>query len=144
MFCWYRNGVHYYVSLADISHKAADSDLATLTSSLNLRSASRGTGLGLCHSRWFTRGWTLQVLVAPVSLRFYLSDWTAGPTRGDLSNQLEAIIKIPASVLETGEISKIPVAERIKWAVNRVTTRTEDMAYCLTGTLRRQHATALR
>ncbi|KAK0620584.1 heterokaryon incompatibility protein-domain-containing protein, partial [Immersiella caudata] len=132
MFRWYRNAAHCYVYLADISDKDADADLATRTSRLNLNSR-RGMGLELCHSRWFTRGWTLQELVAPVSLRFYLFDWTAGPTREDLSNQLESIIKIPAEVLETGEFSEIPVAERLKWASNRVTTRVEDMAYCLMG-----------
>ncbi|KAK4443620.1 HET-domain-containing protein, partial [Podospora aff. communis PSN243] len=131
MFRWYRNAVHCYVYLADISDNVADNELATLTSRLSLR--SRAKDLGLCHSRWFTRGWTLQELVAPVSLRFYLSDWTAGPTRDDLSNQLETIIKIPANVLETGEFSEIPVAERMKWAAKRVTTRVEDMAYCLMG-----------
>jgi hypothetical protein len=84
-------------------------------------------------SRWFTRGWTLQELLAPVSLRFYFSNWKPGPTKKDLSHDLQFATGISLSVLTTGNFSTSPVAERMNWASRRVTTRIEDIAYCLLG-----------
>ena len=50
-------------------------------------------------SKWHTRGWTLQELIAPTSIRFMSQDWTLIGTKGELAESLEQIAKTPASVL---------------------------------------------
>jgi len=85
------------------------------------------------QSRWFTRGWTLQELVGPTDLIFYSSDWTPGFTKSDDPYILYRITGVPENVLETGDCSSISVADRMRWASARTTTRIEDMAYCLLG-----------
>ncbi|KAK3368857.1 heterokaryon incompatibility protein-domain-containing protein [Lasiosphaeria ovina] len=84
--------------------------------------------------RWFTRGWTLQELIAPRRLEFYDEHW--GP-RGEKSNLLAEISQhtgIDVDVLvDSAVLSKTPVARKMSWASGRQTTRVEDMAYCLLG-----------
>jgi hypothetical protein len=59
MFRWYQNAARCYVYLTDVS------------SHNNSRAQPR---LQLIHSRWFTRGWTLQELIAPSSVEFFTSE----------------------------------------------------------------------
>jgi hypothetical protein len=66
MFCWYRNAQICYAYLADVppnqDPRAEDSLFR--------------------RSRWFTRGWTLQELIAPADVHFYARDWTSlGPKK---------------------------------------------------------------
>ncbi|KAI0435502.1 hypothetical protein F4803DRAFT_545377 [Xylaria telfairii] len=87
-------------------------------------------------SRWFRRGWTLQELIAPQILRFYNSNW--GPIGHKRDPQVVAalvqITQIPRMyLLGTIPINEASVAQRMSWAANRVTKRTEDLAYCLLG-----------
>ena len=58
MFRWYRNATKCYVYLSDVS--ANDHDL------------TNPWELAFRKSRWFTRGWTLQELLAPPSIEFFL------------------------------------------------------------------------
>lgn len=84
--------------------------------------------------RWFTRGWTLQELIAPKRLEFYDENWEY---RGDKSALLAKISQhtgIDARVLkDSGLLSDTPVARKMSWASKRQTTRIEDTAYCLLG-----------
>lgn len=89
-------------------------------------------------SRWFTRGWTLQELIAPRELLFYNRDWNfiCRKYDGPAAEILEAITGINAGIFN----HKKPIhdetgAKRMSWAANRQTTRVEDMAYCLLGIL---------
>jgi hypothetical protein len=87
-------------------------------------------------SRWFTRGWTLQELLAPRRLYFFSANWNLLGTREEWRNSITAITRIhsDAPVGEPERISSnYSVAQRMPWAANRVTTREEDMAYCLMG-----------
>lgn len=59
MFRWYQNADVCYAYLADVSNLEDDID----------------TMEQLRKSRWFTRGWTLQELLAPKTVRFYDRDW---------------------------------------------------------------------
>ena len=62
MFRWYRDAAKCYVYLADVSRPALDA---------NGKSSQLIWELSFRKSRWFTRGWTLQELVAPVSVELF-------------------------------------------------------------------------
>ncbi|KAJ2985777.1 hypothetical protein NUW58_g5354 [Xylaria curta] len=110
MFRWYRNAKICYAYLSDVT----DED-------------------DLDSSRWFSRGWTLQELIAPKNIMFYSSNWTVLGSKSELENWLQEITGIDALVLSTGNFSQVCVAKRMAWAANRDTTRVEDRAYSLMG-----------
>ncbi|KAK4227741.1 HET domain-protein, partial [Podospora fimiseda] len=84
--------------------------------------------------RWFTRGWTLQELIAPKRLGFYDKDWKFQGEKSDLSEVLSEITGIGKEVLmDEAMLGTVSVARRMSWASKRRTTRVEDMAYCLLG-----------
>ncbi|KAH6605288.1 rna 3 -terminal phosphate cyclase [Trichoderma cornu-damae] len=83
--------------------------------------------------RWFTRGWTLQELIAPNTLHFYSAKWAHLGTKADHMDGLSLVTGIDHYALGGGDLSKISIARRMSWMANRKTTRTEDMAYCLLG-----------
>jgi hypothetical protein len=85
------------------------------------------------RSKWFTRGWTLQELIAPPSLEFYGKDWSEIGTKLSLHDTVSKITGIPIPVLKLGDVGSFSVAQRMSWASKRQTTRIEDMAYCLMG-----------
>lgn len=90
-----------------------------------------------CRSRWHTRGWTLQELIAPEKLVFLSAAWTPLGTKHDLAELLEKITYVPVGVLTSmkTELAKTSRASRLSWAARRKTTRPEDEAYCLLGIL---------
>jgi len=110
MFRWYQSAKICYAYLSDINDVSA-----------------------FGQSRWFTRGWTLQELVATKEVLFYSANWTLFGSKIKMSDQLSKITGIDTQVLETGAFSHISIAERMSWAATRKTTRLEDMAYCLMG-----------
>ncbi|KAH0491242.1 hypothetical protein TgHK011_002680 [Trichoderma gracile] len=91
------------------------------------------------HCRWFSRGWTLQELIAPSKLRFYSKDWKSIGTRTSLKGIIAKVSGIPEEMLEAdtdnqrGRLDECSVAEKMSWAATRTTTRPEDLAYCLLG-----------
>ncbi|KAG4428232.1 hypothetical protein IFR05_016285 [Cadophora sp. M221] len=94
----------------------------------------------LYRCRWWTRGWTLQELLAPKVVEFYDRDWALRGTKSKLRNEIHGFTGIDKIILQSGPVGvilelllKIPVARRMSWAANRVTTRLEDEAYCLLG-----------
>jgi len=85
------------------------------------------------HTR-FTRGWTLQELIAPRDIRFYDAKWNFIGPKKDLIDDLSTITGIGAGILmHEQSLDLVSVAARMSWAAKRETTRTEDMAYCLLG-----------
>jgi Heterokaryon incompatibility protein (HET) len=85
-------------------------------------------------SRWFTRGWTLQELVAPPSIDFYSGSWTKLGTKTSLEQLLYEITGVDRDILNgSAELSDFSIAKRMHWASSRKTTRVEDLAYCLMG-----------
>jgi hypothetical protein len=85
-------------------------------------------------SRWFTRGWTLQELLAPAEVIFFFfgSEWTRLGTKSDLANQITTVTGIDEkALLDQDQLKKKSVAQRISWTSERETTRLEDTAYCL-------------
>lgn len=85
------------------------------------------------NSRWFTRGWTLQELIAPPMVEFYAHDWREIGTKFSLRKVISTVTGIDMRVLEGADPATCHVAERMSWAANRQTTRIEDAAYCLLG-----------
>jgi hypothetical protein len=86
------------------------------------------------QSNWFTRGWTLQELLAPKDLVFFSSTWTKIGSKDLLQNPISEVTRIPvATLLNPQSIRWISIATRMSWIANRVTTRIEDIAYCMLG-----------
>lgn len=85
-------------------------------------------------SEWFTRGWTLQELLAPTNLQFYDCNWTLLGTKQTLKHLICAATGIQIDVLiGKRQLRECSVAQRMSWASGRVTTRIEDRAYSLLG-----------
>lgn len=119
MFAWYRQAARCYVFLSDF-----------------LPGSEEHIEQHLPKCRWWTRGWTLQELIAPVELQFYDSGWVLVGTKRGLLRIVAEITKIPQDVLLNGTdsvLSKFSIAARMAWAAYRETTRPEDEAYCLLG-----------
>ncbi|TGO74493.1 hypothetical protein BELL_0278g00040 [Botrytis elliptica] len=88
----------------------------------------------LIQSKWFSRGWTLQELIAPRHLLLFDMHWRLLGTKGGHANLIEYITRIDRDVI-LGHLypGSCNVAQRMSWASERETTREEDMAYCLMG-----------
>jgi hypothetical protein len=87
-------------------------------------------------SRWFTRGWTLQELLAPPALEFYSKEGVSLGDKMALLAEIHDATGIPTSALDgTRALTQFSVAERFEWAQSRQTKREEDIAYCLLGIL---------
>ncbi|CZT21340.1 uncharacterized protein RCC_07203 [Ramularia collo-cygni] len=90
--------------------------------------------VSLCDSIWFTRGWTLQELIAPGYIEFYNKDWELMGSKISMLKELAEITRICDEVLRDREaLQSISVAARMAWASDRSTTRIEDRAYSLMG-----------
>lgn len=88
----------------------------------------------LPRCRWFTRGWTLQELIASREIEFYDRGWNLIGTNDSLLNLLVQITEIDVHVLNDSDLLQtVPVARRMSWAASRQTSRVEDLAYCLFG-----------
>ena len=85
-------------------------------------------------SRWHTRGWTLQELLAPNLVVFLSQGWNVIGSKAELASLLEECTGIPQAVLRLEQqLTDISIARRMSWAATRQTTRLEDEAYCLMG-----------
>ncbi|KAF2759753.1 HET-domain-containing protein [Pseudovirgaria hyperparasitica] len=82
--------------------------------------------------RWFTRGWTLQELLAPGSIEMYAPDWSEIGTKATLASQISSITGIQLNIIR-GYGVELNVAQKLSWAAGRSTTKIEDIAYCLLG-----------
>ena len=120
MFRWYRESTSCYVYLSDVLRTAVNSD------DLAWESAFR-------NSKWFTRGWTLQELVAPTSVEFYSKEWKLLGNKSTLERHVCEAIGIPAKTLRGSPLPDFGIAERVSWAAQHKTTREEDKAYSLLG-----------
>lgn len=93
--------------------------------------------LQLASCRWFTRGWTLQELIAPKDLEFYDASWEfrSSAHEPEAMDVVHLVTKIDERVLgnERRPLDEISVAQKMSWAAGRSTTRIEDRAYSLMG-----------
>ncbi len=109
MFKWYRNSSRCYGYLYDLPAVSFE------------------------DSRWFSRGWTLQEMIAPQNFEFYDKNWNFKGSKAELVHQLHKITGVDATILQGGSLKFTSVARKMSWAAKRQTTRIEDMAYCLLG-----------
>jgi len=85
---------------------------------------------------WFSRGWTLQELIAPSNVQFFNQDWHSIGDKRALAPTLQKITGILEHILIHGLRGNRPcVAQIMSWAARRTTTRVEDQAYSLMGLL---------
>jgi hypothetical protein len=120
MFRWYENATVCYAYLPDVI--AIGVDWSYVTHGIPF------TGTEFEGSIWFTRGWTLQELLAPSEVVFFDRNWNIMGTRDTMKERIRSTTGIP--ILEW---KKACVAAKMSWASKRVTTRVEDLAYCLMG-----------
>ncbi|KAB8072015.1 hypothetical protein BDV29DRAFT_192837 [Aspergillus leporis] len=116
MYHWNEEAEVCYAYLADVPHGAV-------------------TDEKIRESRWFSRSWTLQELIAPLTVIFSDSEWY--PIGGKLDRQklIPEITGIPGNFLLRDEVRYASVAQRMSWASWRKTTRSENIAYSLMGLL---------
>ncbi|KAI0649805.1 heterokaryon incompatibility protein-domain-containing protein [Trametes meyenii] len=118
MFVWYR---HSSLCFAFLGYVCEEED-------------PNAEGSEFRRSRWFTRGWTLQELLAPLVVLFLNKEWKLIGTKGTLAGTISQVTRIPGEVLRhLKDMRASSVAQRMSWAALRVTTREEDEAYCVMG-----------
>ncbi|KAI8944620.1 heterokaryon incompatibility protein-domain-containing protein [Xylaria longipes] len=117
MFLWYQDAAICYAHLTDISDGVDQDSLLP----------------ALSESRWFTRGWTLQELLAPREIVFFSKNWRKLTTKLTSVEILSTITGIERVYLEGDALEDASAAKKMSWAAHRQTTRIEDIAYCLLG-----------
>jgi hypothetical protein len=122
MFRWYHDAAKCYAYLSDVSASADDPQICQSAWEADFRS-----------SEWFTRGWTLQELLAPSSVLFYSSQYRKLGDKKSLVRVIHETTGIPLLALDAHPLDTFGVAERMAWAAKRQTTKDEDGAYCLLG-----------
>jgi len=121
MYTWYQRASVCYALLEDVPEKTSG----------DFRARFAG-------SRWFTRGWTLQELLAPAHIELFGIDqtgaWTLLGDRVALQVQISEITSIEVDYLSgLKDVHDASIAKRMSWAAERETKREEDVAYCLLG-----------
>ena len=119
-----------YVYLSDIVSKRPGKGQKRFSKGRALANVKESTWIG---ARWFTRGWTLQELIAPTHVEFFVQDWKYLGTKLSLRDGITTVTGINGNALFGEDLELFSVAERMTWARSRVTTRPEDMAYSLLG-----------
>jgi hypothetical protein len=121
MFQWYQNAAVCYVFLDDVTKPPDPQEIPRDP---------------IHRSRWFTRGWTLQELIAPPRVFIFDTAWQLIGELTEGSGLLDVVSEttgIPGKYLHNGGIHSASISMRMSWAAKRQTTREEDMAYCLLG-----------
>lgn len=121
MYKWYQSAEVCYVHLADVVKK----DDQPISEQLILANGKAPV--------WFTRGWTLQELLAPHRVIFYDKNWQRLGSRIELAGAIHTLTKIPETALTGNNPRKFSVTDRLSWARGRETTLDEDIVYCLVG-----------
>ena len=116
MYRWYHGSAVCYAYLSDVEWKPQDVEAS--------RKAFK-------QSLWFTRGWTLQELLAPNSVTFLDRNWVDFGCKMDLANEISEATGIRHEHLSDWHGACI--ATKMSWVSKRVTSRLEDMAYCMLG-----------
>jgi hypothetical protein len=117
MYRWYSTADVCYVYLSDVPSTGDP----------------KADGSDFSRSRWFTRGWTLQELIAPSVVIFFGSDWKQIGSKSSLRKPITDTTGIHLGILLGDSTENASIAQRMSWAANRETTRPEDLAYSLMG-----------
>jgi hypothetical protein len=124
MFRWYQRASKCYVYLSDVvvPEEVADAEAFRITWMEAFR-----------RSRWFTRGWTLQELLAPPCVEFFSKNSKRLGSRISLEQEIHEITKIATEALRGQNLAEFSVKDRMSWAAQRTTNLKEDKVYCLLG-----------
>ena len=124
MFRWYQNATKCYVHLSDVLIK-------------NGKTSGSSTEFtwepAFKSSKWFTRGWTLQELLAPSIVEFFSQEWERLGDKISLKSLNNKVTGIPCKALDGVPLSQFSVNERLRWKGDRQTKREEDAWYSLSG-----------
>ncbi|KAF2192813.1 hypothetical protein K469DRAFT_621484 [Zopfia rhizophila CBS 207.26] len=120
MYHWYQEAEVCYAYLADVPRDAIDH-------------LTKPADSNFSESRWFTRGWTLQELIAPSTVIFLDREWQEIGTKSSMQEIISETTGISVGILLGDDIGLASVAQRMSWASKMKTTRVEDLAYCLMG-----------
>lgn len=124
MYRWYRNAELCLAYLRDVSSKPEGSTGPAYEAFL----------LEIRNSEWFTRGWTLQELLAPPEVVFVSNQWQPVGTRNGYATVISEITNIDYhAIVHQTSPERWSIASRMSWASRRRTSRVEDEAYCLLG-----------
>lgn len=163
MYAWYRDSAVCYIYLSDVDvsgeeHQTGKGKRPVASEDFRFQTLDDKLIYQLASSRWFSRGWTLQELLAPAICIFYDVGWVpllkfvkhaartesdrygVGPKpRWSLEDDVKAAIEEMTGIDSKTMTDFSPtsrdfsIAVKMSWASNRKTTRAEDMAYCLMG-----------
>ncbi|OAP54709.1 hypothetical protein AYL99_11157 [Fonsecaea erecta] len=124
MFRWYQKATRCYAYLTDVSlHDGKETpQLGTFPWEAAFK-----------KSRWFTRGWTLQELLAPPRVDFFSLEGEQLGSKLTLQDLIHDITGIPSAALKGAPLETFSRGERMSWASGRRTKEEEDQAYCLLG-----------
>lgn len=123
MFRWYQNAAICYVYLSEVHFRRKQSATADNSWDREFR-----------QSRYFSKGWTLQELLAPTVVKFYSQEGEYLGDKASLLQQIHDATEIPPTALEgTLPLVRFTIEERVAWADHRDTKKPEDKAYCLQG-----------
>ncbi|RYO79759.1 hypothetical protein DL764_009986 [Monosporascus ibericus] len=124
MYQYYEDAKVCYIYLSDLPN----------VRSMKGPEIAKSRSASFVKCRWFTRGWTLQELVASRVVEFYDSGWNHYGTNESLEDAISSATNIPSDVLKKKTpLQSVPVACRMSWAANRTTTKIEDRAYSMLG-----------
>jgi Heterokaryon incompatibility protein (HET) len=124
MFRWYQRATKCYVYLSDVH--VLDEVMDAQAFRITWEDAFRRSG-------WFTRGWTLQELLAPASVEFFSANSKQLGSKITLEQEIHEITQIPIRALRKYDLREFSIDERMSWVTKRRTTVKEDRAYCLLG-----------
>src|ERR1700761_1918380 len=129
MWTWYNKSWKCFIYLYDVSEVRSKKDSTGIPIGL-----SEDTIGQISESDWFTRGWTLQELLAPKRKTFFDREWREFGQRKEMPSLLSQITGIEENFLN-GSLSLMFAsnAQKMSWASKRRTTRQEDESYCLLG-----------
>jgi hypothetical protein len=117
MFRWYQDAQKCYVYLSDV----------------RIPHHNPYFKLAFREARWFTRGWTLQELLAPSFVEFFSADYKRLGDKHSLEPLIHERTGIPVEALRKYDPTQFSTDERVSWVAKRQTKYEEDMAYSLLG-----------
>jgi tetratricopeptide (TPR) repeat protein len=124
MFQWYKDATRCYVFLSDVSVSTATEPVQRSDWEASFRA-----------SAWFTRGWTLQELIAPVAVEFFSCEGHRIGDKETLDQLIHDITAMPLAALRNCPLHEFSTSERRRWVENRRTKEEEDIVYCMLGIL---------
>jgi hypothetical protein len=109
MWRWYRRATLCYAYLNDVPARVEYQEQLAL----------------LAQSKWFTRGWTLQELLAPSTVILYDAAWESIGSKNELAKTISRATGIDEFYLSSNSKSpgRASVAEKMSWASTRKTRR---------------------